>query len=100
VAQPLNHDISGMQSSQSTHKRPLTFQDTVAAAVCIDQNQKKRREHSLTGLHIDQTSDQASFVGLYDKELNIRPDVVLTKRLGRPQPNKTQPLLIYCFAYY
>jgi hypothetical protein len=85
----------------SKRQRPHTantFQQSVVAAVYMDQTLKKRRENSLivTGLAQSTTiTDAELFTNLCTTELNISPDIVSTRRLGRPQANRAQPLLIH-----
>ena len=66
-------------------------------AVYVDQSLKKRHESSLVVSGLDSTeskSDTDQFAALCDTEFHIQPSIVLTKRLGRPQDGKIQPLLV------
>ena len=66
-------------------------------AVYVDQSLKKRHESSLIVSGLDSTeskSDTDQFAALCDTEFHIQPSIVLTKRLGRPQDGKIQPLLV------
>lgn len=70
-----------------TSKRFPNFQDTVTAAVFVDQNEKKHYEHSVivSGLKRDQSNDQVVFSDECSEELGITPDIISTRRLGQPQ---------------
>lgn len=83
--------------SKHSHRRTDTLQQSVVAAVYVDQERKKRRETSLivTGLPpVAGKIDKELFVDLCSSELNVMPDVVSVKRLGHAQ-SKVQPLLVY-----
>jgi hypothetical protein len=92
------------QSSWSTvvakkkmQKGTKNFQQSLIAAVYNDQTESKRRASSLiiSGHSEDQQhSDAEQFLNLCRDEFNMQPAVVLTKRLGRVQPNKSRPLLV------
>jgi hypothetical protein len=92
------------QSSWSTvvaknkmQKSTKNFQQSLIAAVYNDQTESKRRASSLiiSGLSEDQQhSDAEQFLNLCRDEFNMQPAVVLTKRLGRVEPNKSRPLLV------
>jgi hypothetical protein len=67
------------------------------AAVYNDQTESKRRASSLiiSGFSEDQQhSDAEQFLNLCRDEFNMQPAVVLTKRLGQVQPNRSRPLLV------
>jgi hypothetical protein len=69
----------------------------VIAAVYVDQLLKQRRQSSLivSGLAPSTTtSDAEQFKSMCHAEFNVQPNVVTTKRLGRPQQDKIQPLLV------
>jgi hypothetical protein len=73
-----------------------TFQQSIVAAVYVDQSVKKRRETSLiiTGLASkDNLSDSQLISDLCTTEFNIVPNIVSTKRLGRLHMDKVQPIL-------
>jgi hypothetical protein len=64
------------------------FQQSMVAAVYVDQSLKQRRQSSLivSGLAPSTTtSDAEQFKSMCDAEFNVQPNVVTTKRLGRPQ---------------
>jgi hypothetical protein len=79
-------------------RQSIAFQQSVVAAVYVDQSLKRRRESSLivNGLEpaVGRPDDQL-FAALCSTELSVRPDVVSAKRLGRSQVGKIQPLLVY-----
>ena len=80
--------------SKLPHRRIYTLQQSVFAAVYVDQERKKRRETSLmvTGLPpVAGTGDKKLFVDLCSSELNHMPDVVSVKRIGHAQ-GKIQPV--------
>jgi len=83
--------------SKNSRRRTDTLQQSVVAAVYVDQDRKKRRETSLivTGMPpMAGKVDQKLFVDLCSSELNLTPDVVSVKRIGHAQ-GKIQPLLVY-----
>jgi hypothetical protein len=92
------------QSSWSTvvakkkmQKSTKNFQQSLIAAVYNDQTESKRRASSfiISGLSEDQQlSDAEQFLNLCRDEFNMQPAVVITKRLGRVQPNKSRLLLV------
>jgi hypothetical protein len=84
-------------------KRPRNpmknFHQSVVAAVYMDQSTKKRRETSLivTGLEPNgDKPDSELFSSLCRDELDLRPDVIRTTRLGKhvPPEGKPKPLLV------
>jgi hypothetical protein len=79
-------------------RQSIAFQQSVVAAVYVDQSLKRRRESSLivNGLEpaVGRPDDQL-FAALCSTELSVRPDVVSAKRLGHSQVGKIQPLLVY-----
>jgi hypothetical protein len=78
--------------------RTDTFQQSIVAAVYMDQTIKKRRENSLivSGLaSSSNTTDAEQFTDLCTREFNVRPDIIHTKRLGRLQTGRIQPLLVH-----
>jgi hypothetical protein len=80
-------------------KKPSNLQQSVIAAVYVDQSLKKRRETSIivSGLEsVPGKTDSELFAGLCSDELNVQPDVVKTKRLGNgnSSTNKPRPLLV------
>jgi hypothetical protein len=84
------------------HRREISprdsFQQTVVAAVYIDQSVKKQRENSIivNGLAPrDLTSDREQFTSLCVKEFQLEPQIAAVKRLGRCQAGKIQPLLVH-----
>jgi hypothetical protein len=75
-----------------------TFQQSVVAAVYLDQSIKKRRETSIivSGLAPNSdVSDAELFTSLCSREFHLVPNVLSTKRLGRSWTDKIQPLLVY-----
>jgi hypothetical protein len=88
----------------SRHKRRRatspreTFQQSVVAAVYVDQTIQKRRETSviISGLAPKETaSDSQLIADLCAKEFHLSPSIISAKRLGAPQKDKIQPLLVY-----
>jgi len=83
--------------SQSGQRRQTTLKESIVTAVYVDQSIKNSRSSTVivTGLqpsHV--TSDKLLFTNLCDTELGSKPSIVLTKRLGQSQPDRTQPLLV------
>jgi hypothetical protein len=88
---------SEVVSRKHRSKRPESFQQAVVAAVYVDQTLKKSRERRLVITGLKSTSaqtDEESFDALCRTDLRIQPDIVFTKRLGRPIAGKIQPLLV------
>ena len=87
-----------IRSTKDSTKYPMTTARSAAvAAIYIEQNTKKRRASSLvvSGLPIDtQQKDVNIFSQLCSTEFDIRPDIVTTRRLGKPAAGKIQPLLV------
>lgn len=84
-------------ASKNPRRRTETLQQSVVAAVYVDQDRKKRRETSLivTGMPpVVGKVDQKLFVDLCSSELNLMPNVVSVKRIGHAQ-GKIQPLLVF-----
>lgn len=79
------------------HQRPETLQQSVVAAVYVDQALKKRHETSLviTGLQPSNSQSDANlFSAVCNAELHVQPNIVITKRFGKPANGKVQPLLV------
>jgi hypothetical protein len=79
-------------------RRNETLQQSVVAAMYVDQSLKKSRESSLIVAGLESTagsSDAELFASICTAEFNIKPDIVSTKRLGHIQVGKTQSLLVY-----
>jgi hypothetical protein len=79
-----------------------TFQETVVAAVYIDQSVKRQREKSiiLNGpVTKVSTPDMELFTSLCTKEFQLEPQIVAVKRLGRVQAGNIQPLLVHLKHY-
>lgn len=94
---PLWTQVVKNRSKSQQHPQITSFQQSIVAAVYSDQQNKKRRESSLivNGLQpVDNQTDKTLFTDLCNKEFEILPDIVSTKRIGRFQPAKIQPLLI------
>jgi hypothetical protein len=75
-----------------------TLQQSIVTAVYVDQSVRKSREASVivSGLaSADNSSDSDLFSALCVAELHLEPDIASTKRLGRLQTGKVQPLLVY-----
>jgi hypothetical protein len=82
---------------QTKPKHVANFQQSLIAAVYVDQSERKRRESTLivSGLQVkDSCADHTLFSELCQAELSVQPDIVTTKRLGREQPGKIQPMLV------
>jgi uncharacterized protein YdeI (BOF family) len=93
----LNQRIPEQQQQQLRRPAVSNFQQSIVAAVYVDQAERKRRESSLivSGLAVSHSiSDQTLFTDICRNELDIHVDAVVTKRLGRVQPGKIQPLLV------
>lgn len=90
-------------SEVARRKRPINstnnFQQSVVAAMYVDQTMKKSRETSLivSGLEpVVGKSDSSLFTDLCHDELDTDPVIIKTKRLGsiNPAVHKVQPLLV------
>lgn len=80
-------------------QQPNSFQQSVVAAVYIDQSTKKMRETSLIVSGLEPSighPDSELFSCLCREEFDIQPGIVKTKRLGKHSPSagKAQPLLV------
>jgi hypothetical protein len=74
-----------------------TIRDAVVAAVYVDQKKKDNRANNIviSGLQPSHSvSDQDVVSNLCHAELNITPDIVQCKRLGKSTAGKIQPLLV------
>jgi hypothetical protein len=84
---------------QCQRKRLIdNFQQSVVAAVYVDQSLKSRRESSvmIAGLEPSVgTPDAKLFAPVCLAEFVIKLDIVHTKRLSHIQVGRTQPLLVY-----
>jgi hypothetical protein len=92
--QPENSSVPLAQAHQ---RQSSKFQQSMIAAVYVDQSLKQHRQKSLivSGLAPSTTvSDVQQFKSLCEVEFNISPNVTTTKRLGRPLQDKIQPLLV------
>jgi hypothetical protein len=81
----------------SRHHQTNNFQQSIVAAVYIDQSPKRRRQSSLIVSELVPSTtvcDVEQFKQLCGTEFNTSPNVVSTKRLGHPHTDKTQPLLV------
>jgi hypothetical protein len=88
-------NVSKLQQTKPKHV--ANFQQSLIAAVYVDQSERKRRESTLivSGLQVkDSCADNTLFSELCIAELSVQPDIVTTKRLGREQPGKIQPMLV------
>ena len=84
-------------STNINDKRKTTAAASTVAAVYVEEQTRKRRATSLviSGLPpVDTSNDETVFTNLCEAEFQVKPVVVATKRLGRPQPNRVQPLLV------
>ena len=75
-----------------------SIRQAVVAAVYVDQAEKNRRASSLIVSGLPATtekSDRDIVVDLCHKELGVKPEVIVTKRLGQPKAGKVQPLLVH-----
>jgi hypothetical protein len=78
-------------------KRSDTFQQSVVTAVYVDQTIKKRHETSLivSGMRPNDTqADASAFAALCNEEFQLQPRIAFTKRLGRSETGRIQPLLV------
>jgi hypothetical protein len=82
----------------SANQRPISLQESMVAAMYVDQAEKKRRESTfiISGLEGDQSGDRALVSDLCSTEFDLSLDIVSTKRLGQPRPGRVQPLLVVC----
>lgn len=99
AAAEITANIQHAHSSELQKPRqPITtLQQSLIAAVYVDQSEQKRRESSLivSGLQENEAqTDKLIFANLCNEEFNVQPDIVTTKRLGRAQPTKIRPLLV------
>jgi hypothetical protein len=89
---------SAVVSKRQRHHGVHTLQQSVVAAVYVDQSIKKRREASLivSGLAPKETMpDMELFANLCTTELQVQPDIISAKRLGHLQAGKIQPILVH-----
>lgn len=89
---------SSSSNTPSMQSHANTFRQSLVAAVYTDQAERKRRESSLVvnGLNESQTlTDKVLFENLCRNEFALLPDITSTRRLGRVQPNRIRPLLIF-----
>jgi hypothetical protein len=97
IVDPGNDKSTWSEVVSRRNKRSDTLQQSVLTAVYVDQSLKKRQESSLIVSGLESTeskSDTDQFTALCDTEFHIQPSIVFTKRLGRPQNGKIQPLLV------
>jgi hypothetical protein len=93
----LQPENSGVAFTQARQQQSSKFQQSMIAAVYVDQSLKQHRQKSLivSGLAPSTTtSDVQQFKSLCAVEFNVSPNVTATKRLGRPLQGKIQPLLV------
>lgn len=92
-----NHVRDWTEVASHRTKRTDTLRQSVVAAVYVDQTIKKRHETSVIVSGLQPTSSQSDsdlFVAMCQAEFHILPNVILTKRLGRNEDVKMQPLLV------
>jgi hypothetical protein len=92
-----NHERDWTEVASYRTKRTDTFRQSVVTAVYVDQTIKKRHETSLIVSGLQPTSSQSDsdlFAAICQAEFHILPNVILTKRLGRSDDGKLQPLLV------
>jgi hypothetical protein len=78
-------------------KRSDTLHQSMVTAVYVDQTIKKRHETSIivSGMQQDGSkSDASCFAAICNEEFQLQPSIAFTKRLGKPESGKIQPLLI------
>jgi hypothetical protein len=78
-------------------KRSHILHQSMVAAVCVDQTIKKRHETSIivSGMQQDGSkSDASCFAAMCNDEFQLQPNMIFTKRLGKPESGKIQQLLI------
>jgi hypothetical protein len=78
-------------------RQPQTLQQSVVAAVYVDQTLKKRHEASVIVSGLQPSSSQSDadiFAALCDAEFQVKPVIASTKRLGQPLNGRTQPMLV------
>jgi hypothetical protein len=88
---------SGVAFTQARQQQSSKFQQSMIAAVYVDQSLKQHRQKSLivSGLAPSTTTaDVQQFKSLSAVELNVSPNVTTTMWLGRPLQGKIQPLLV------
>ena len=115
-------DQSGTSSSSSSSASPDAMDDSTpftvvttknkrsqptaraaaVTAIYLEQNDKKRRSSSVIVSGLPPATapgapdDRQLFLGFCQAEFNIYPEIVATKRLGKPRPDRVQPLLVAC----
>jgi hypothetical protein len=92
-----NHERDWTEVVSHRTKRTDTLRQNVVTAVYVDQTIKKRHETSLIVSGLQPTSSQSDsnlFAAICHDEFHILPNVILTKRLGRRDDGKPQPLLV------
>ena len=100
-----NQTSSAINSFAAAVKHPAaavvaadrSVQETVIAAVYVDNQRRLNRATNLviTGLAASTVlSDQQAVVELCSSEFNEVPEIVYSKRLGKPLAGRVQPLLV------
>jgi hypothetical protein len=98
--QPNRSDYSEIVKRSFQSKKPTllsAIKESVVTAVYIDNKVKDQRSSSIVVSGIKQdstTTDKLSITTLFTQHLNISPDIVSTKRLGKPIQGKIQPVLV------
>ena len=88
---------AGTNDRRNVTNQPVSFREAVAVAMCADRRDKERRAKSIivSGLAPQQdVTDAASFRQLCSHEFGLDPVVTHTKRLGVPNGDRVQLLLI------
>ena len=88
---------AGTNDRRNVTYQPVNFREAVAVAMCADRRDKERRAKSIivSGLAPQQdVTDAASFRQLCSHEFGLDPVVTHTKRLGVPNGDRVQLLLI------
>src|SRR5664279_930689 len=95
-----NHNVVNTSYSNAVKRKPTAmaaFHNAVAKAVHVENKTILNRSRNVvvSGLRIiEGLSDHEQVVTLCEHDLNIRPDIVSCKRLGRLIDGRIQPLLV------
>ena len=95
---PAFSDIVRQATISDFPRRTTKIRETAVAAVYVDKAKVERRTSSfiISGLPLTNSSSDRDLVShLCLNEFGICPEIAFTKRLGRPVPDKVQPLLVY-----
>jgi len=97
VAAAVNSFAAAVKKPVAAIVSDRSVQETVVAAVYVDNQRRQKRstDFIVSGLPTtDDQSDTQAVTDLCHRELGETPDIVHTKRLGKPTIGRAQPLLV------